>query len=977
MKRISLSKIAACSVLLSAAFAFGSCAHSSSSSDNDDGNSSDEKTYVYSIGSARASWFFSDLADVSIDGVAYDEASPLTDTASLASATAAYATFGATESAEVRKFYLQNDVTYPASSGSLSMTINHLDENGAPVLFNQYGSTNTAGSQSASSAGSLDIKMQNLAFASVQGPFAVTVYYTSNGGTKTDRYAYIRVNGAECATNDSVTSNETALTYMYTGTDAVPVVIGATNWVRVYDVVISELVATEVDIDESLDISLEATPASSTSVDFSWILPENSTSVTVAASPATSDFSSQVVTGTAGETSELSVTGLTAGTEYTFTFTVLYEDGTSGVTSTKINLLDATALDFGSTSAAVSFSKKISIDTQAAATTDGVVNSDGDVDLTVLQEKLDEFDAENDVAPYIVLAADTVSSSPTGQYWHIFYGAAAGSTKSGTEVSVSASNVNMAVGFDALGYALSLLPSRTAKYKVLIASDMYSGEPTDTAGISMNSKISNLYGVEVPSYTILDFGNHTLYATNETASAIVPLSMYGKSYISVRNVTIYGHARYTIWCQGSDNMVFDNITMTLDANSGLGLRIADRNVTTWSKNVYVDNINITGCQDNAVETMKVDGIYIGTVTGTDCNDCALLLNTTTNAVVGTVNGTRCSPRSGSGVYAAFRCANYVGPNVHVGKVIANECGRGLFSVSANHGITIDYLESTNSYAQAMLIQDTQNLLVKSGKLTGGSHNSGKGIELTNGSGGGALATMNNTFKNLTISGYSDPVYERSGKSDYTTLVGCTISGTVTLSSHSKQIASEAALASNATETSLDISGTAIADSAYRGYTALTSVTIPATVTSIGEAAFMNCTSLESVTIEGACTIGANAFYGCTSLRALTINGAVTSIGNCAFGETAIESVTLPASVTSFGHNLFSQATTSVTINSTGITTMGVEAFFNLNDASTITFADATMKSTVTSSYPYQKSGSYAYWGGWGDHWYGYTRSTIQ
>ncbi len=951
---------------------FSGCSNSSTESINNGGDDDSNTTYVYSAGDTRASWNFADLADVTIKGVAYDSESPIENATTLTAADVAYTTFSGTDS---NKFYLQSDVTYAATSGSLSMTINHLDEDSVPILFNRYGASLTASSQENTSAGALDIKKQNLSIASVQGPFAVTMYYTSNGGTKTDRYAYIRVADEEVATNESVTNAEATVSYIYTGTDAVSVVIGATSWVRVYDVIISDVTKKAVSVDNSLDISLTATPTSSTSVDFTWVLPDDATSVTVSATPVPTDFSSQTVEGTAGETSGFSVSGLTAGTDYTFTFAVNYESADTEYAVAKINLLDSSTLDFGSSTAATYFSKTISIDSQSAATTDGVVTSDGDVDVNKLQAKLDEFDDENDVAPYFVLAADTTTgANAAGQYWHIFYGAAAGTTLSGTELTVSATNVNMAVGFDALNYALASLPSRTTKYKVLVASDMYSGEPTDTAGISTNSKISNLYGVEIPSYTILDFDNNTLYSTNETASAIVPLSMYGKSYISVRNITVYGHARYTFWCQGSDNMVFDNITMTLDSSSGLGLRIADRNVTYWSKNIYVDNVVATGCQDNAVETMKVDGIYIGTVTATDCNDCGLLLNTTTNAVVGTVNGTRCSPRSGSGVYAAMRCANYVGPNVHIGSIIANECGRGFFSVSANHGITIDYLESTNSYAQAMLIQDTQNLLIKSGKLTAGSHNSGKGIELTNGSGGGSLATMNNTFKNLTISGYSSPVYERSGKSDYTTLIGCTISGAVTLSDNSKQVTSESSLVTDSSTTSLSLSGTSISDSAYRGYTALTSVTIPSTVTSIGKAAFMGCTALESVTIEGACTIGDNAFYGCTSLKKLTIKGSVTSIGNCAFGETAIESVSLPASVTSFGHNLFSQTTTSVTIQSTTIDTMGVEAFFNLNDASTITFA---VPSLYSGHIYYKSSSGYAAWGDWGVHWYGYTRSTIK
>ncbi|MCR5724467.1 MAG: leucine-rich repeat domain-containing protein, partial [Treponema sp.] len=171
-----------------------------------------------------------------------------------------------------------------------------------------------------------------------------------------------------------------------------------------------------------------------------------------------------------------------------------------------------------------------------------------------------------------------------------------------------------------------------------------------------------------------------------------------------------------------------------------------------------------------------------------------------------------------------------------------------------------------------------------------------------------------------------------------------------------------------------ITGTTIADSAYRGHTALKSVTIPAGVTSIGAAAFMGCTGLESVTIEGACTIGDNAFYGCTSLKTLVINGNVTEIGNCAFGNTQIESVVLPASVKKFGHTLFSPATKNVTIRSTEIKAMESHAFFNLCDSSTITFAGTAKPSTKEL---YHKDGNYASYGDWGAFWYGKTRSTIK
>ncbi len=73
------------------------------------------------------------------------------------------------------------------------------------------------------------------------------------------------------------------------------------------------------------------------------------------------------------------------------------------------------------------------------------------------------------------------------------------------------------------------------------------------------------------------------------------------------------------------------------------------------------------------------------------------------------------------------------------------------------------------------------------------------------------------------------------------------------------------------------------DSAFRGCSSLTSVTIPDSVTSIGDFAFKDCTSLTSVTIGNSVTsIGDFAFQDCSSLTSVTIPDSVASIGSYAF-----------------------------------------------------------------------------------------------
>lgn len=767
--------------------------------------------------------------------------------------------------------------------------------------------------------------------------------------------------------------------------------------------------ATEIKSDEEegtvveVDIGLIATQ-NDDNVCFSWVLPENAVSVTVVISPAVSDFAEKTISSVVGETYELQLHGFAVATDYRVNFVVNYSDNTTAMTAVELNFIDKSAIDFGSGNSVIP--TMIAIDTQAAATREGVVNSNGDVEEVILQGKLDEFDIENDVAPYVIAIADKNTTSPTGQIWHLFYGAAAGN-KSGT-VAYNSTFVN---GFDAVNYAMSkLLPSpRSTKYKVRVDSDLYSGDRTSAIGYnsatgrtdySTPSGTAYIYAIDVPSNTILDFNDKTLYATCEDASAIVPISLTRATNVSVRNLKLKGPGRYGIWAQAVKNAVFDNISLDMDNAGGVGLRIADRLITAWSENVYVDNITATNCQDNAVETMKVDGIWIGTITATDCNDCALLLNTTTNAVVGTVTGIRCSPRSSSGVYAALRCANFVGPNVHIHKITAEDCGHGFFSVSANHGITIDEIESTNSYAQNIFVQDTQNLLIKKATLTKTKSGRGdKAVEFADGSAGGKLAIMNNTFMNFTITGYQYGFFDHDkGVSDYINVTNCTfnnVSKDYTLYGEHNSIGQSASqsTASGAFNYTIDDDGiltkvtgsdttahipngvTAIGDSVFRGCTTLEAVTLPESVQVIGEAAFYGCTALRSVTIPASVTeIGTNAFYGCTALAAVTFNEGLKTINNCAFGLTkALTSVEIPSTVTTFGHNLFYESMEMVTIGSTDVTKMGNEAFFNLSDNSTITFTGLT----VSRDNLYHESNKNASYGDWGSYWYGYTRTTIR
>jgi len=96
--------------------------------------------------------------------------------------------------------------------------------------------------------------------------------------------------------------------------------------------------------------------------------------------------------------------------------------------------------------------------------------------------------------------------------------------------------------------------------------------------------------------------------------------------------------------------------------------------------------------------------------------------------------------------------------------------------------------------------------------------------------------------------------------------------------------------------------TAIAGSAFRNCTNVTSVTIPDSVTSLGDYVFFGCSSLTNATTgNGADSIGNYEFFDCGALVHVTIGNSVSSIGELAFYNcTKLAGVTFPASLQTVG-----------------------------------------------------------------------------
>ena len=143
----------------------------------------------------------------------------------------------------------------------------------------------------------------------------------------------------------------------------------------------------------------------------------------------------------------------------------------------------------------------------------------------------------------------------------------------------------------------------------------------------------------------------------------------------------------------------------------------------------------------------------------------------------------------------------------------------------------------------------------------------------------------------------------------------------------------------------------ISNSAFSGFSNLSSIILPESVVSIGNSAFSGCSSLTSITIpESVTSIGISAFSGCSRLTAITLPEGVTSIGEYAFsGCSSLTSITLSESVTSIGEYAFSgcSSLTSVTL-SEGVTSIGNYAFDNCTALKKVIIEDGS--STLSLGY---------------------------
>lgn len=132
--------------------------------------------------------------------------------------------------------------------------------------------------------------------------------------------------------------------------------------------------------------------------------------------------------------------------------------------------------------------------------------------------------------------------------------------------------------------------------------------------------------------------------------------------------------------------------------------------------------------------------------------------------------------------------------------------------------------------------------------------------------------------------------------------------------------------------------TAIGANAFYYCTAMTSVTLPATVESIGSWAFAGCTALTEIELPDAVTtIGAGAFHGCNQLTSIKLSAELVEIKEHAFyGCNKLASINFPAKLQIIGTAAFfgCQSLTELTIPAS-VNMISDMAFYQCNHLTTI------------------------------------------
>jgi hypothetical protein len=122
--------------------------------------------------------------------------------------------------------------------------------------------------------------------------------------------------------------------------------------------------------------------------------------------------------------------------------------------------------------------------------------------------------------------------------------------------------------------------------------------------------------------------------------------------------------------------------------------------------------------------------------------------------------------------------------------------------------------------------------------------------------------------------------------------------------------------------------TSIGSQAFRGCSAIRTVTLPSTLTSLGTYVFAECKNLTTVTFASGYSltnIPDGTFYRST-ITSITLPSSTKTLSTSCFNGSSIQNITMPSSVTSIGSSAFAWSSLkSITLNS-GLLSIGGSAF---------------------------------------------------
>ena len=125
---------------------------------------------------------------------------------------------------------------------------------------------------------------------------------------------------------------------------------------------------------------------------------------------------------------------------------------------------------------------------------------------------------------------------------------------------------------------------------------------------------------------------------------------------------------------------------------------------------------------------------------------------------------------------------------------------------------------------------------------------------------------------------------------------------------------------------------------FKGCTGLTELNIAEGVETIQTEAFMNCTSLQSVVIPDSVRTLSGAFEGCSALASVKLGANLEYIMMNAFKGTAITSITIPSKVIRIQNSVFENCTNLTSVNiPASVKNMGIDIFKGTDNLTSLKF----------------------------------------